>query len=345
MTDGSGVAHGVICLRNISRLFSQYEKPIDEVLDTLVHLLVEGWQYPDEACSKIEYENKEVMSVNYVETPWVQSADIWTFSRKAGRIDVRYVSEKPAADEGPFLKLERDLIETIASELGSYLERKQMERSRELQHRELELYASLLRHDMKNDVGIILGNVDAFRMLTVDVCEIVGELLVSTEAVCERMLSLLNAFGRSSKMAETNIIQLIRKVSEQAQEASMNLTISIDADRGTEDVRVPESVLLPMVFDNLFRNAATYAGEKPNIDVWVGRTDHEVQIVVSDDGPGIAEEVRAILFTRGGSTRLGGGLGLYLSREIVQAMGGSIELAEPEPGKGASFKIVLPMEY
>lgn len=345
MADSSRVAHQVVCLRNISRLLSQHEKTIDEVLDTLVHLLPEGWQYPDETCSRIIYENKEVRSVNYVETPWVQSAAIWTSNRKAGRIDVHYLTEKPAADDGPFLSLERDLIETIASELGSYFERKQMERSRELQHRELEVYASLLRHDLKNDMGIILGNIDAFRMLTVDVCDIVEELLVSTEAVCERMLNLLNAFGRSAKMAETNIVELIRKVSKQAQEASMNLTVSVNMDEGTEDLRVPESVLLPMVFDNLLRNAATHAGEKPSVEIWIARKNHEVQVVVSDDGPGIAEEIRDVLFTRGGSTRSGGGLGLYLSREIVQAMGGSIELAESKPGSGASFSIVLPLEY
>ena len=63
---------------------------------------------------------------------------------------------------------------------------------------------------------------------------------------------------------------------------------------------------------------------------------------VSDDGPGITSEVRDKLFQRGVSTR-GGGLGLYLSREVVMAINGSIELVESSSEKGATFKVLLPL--
>jgi len=62
---------------------------------------------------------------------------------------------------------------------------------------------------------------------------------------------------------------------------------------------------------------------------------------VADDGPGVAEEVRDNLFHKGVSTR-GGGLGLYLSKAIVDALGGSIELVDSEKGAGATFRILLP---
>jgi len=337
------VAHQVVCLRNITKLLSESEREPEEVLDTLVHLLPEGWQFPDITAARIVYDSKQLCSSNFVETPYVQCAEIWAFDRNVGRIEVRYIIEKPEADEGPFLRLERHLLETVAAELGSYFERKEMEQIRVRQNRELELYASLLRHDLRNDVGVLLGNVDAIRMLVSDRGEIVEELLVSTEAVCDRILGLLKAFGLSAKMAERNIVSLVEGVSEQAEEASMNLSVIIEVDPDAEELTVPESVLLPMVFDNLLRNAATHAGEKPTVNIRISRENDKVRLIVSDDGPGVPEEIRDVLFTRGGSTRVGGGLGLYLSREIIEALGGSIELEPPQPGCGATFSILLPL--
>ena len=67
-----------------------------------------------------------------------------------------------------------------------------------------------------------------------------------------------------------------------------------------------------------------------------------VIIRISDDGPGVSEVVRATLFQKGVSTR-GGGLGLYLSRQVIETMGGSIELVSSKSGEGAVFEIKLPM--
>ncbi|MHA2602339.1 MAG: sensor histidine kinase [Candidatus Thorarchaeota archaeon SMTZ1-83] len=343
MSADDRVAHQIVCLHNITKLLSDPERELEEVLDTLVHLLPEGWQFPDITAARIVYDSRQMCSSNFVEAPWVQCAEIWVLDRNVGKLEVRYLTEKPEADEGPFLLLERNLLETVAAELGNYFERKEMEQTRARQTRELELYASLLRHDLRNDVGVLLGNVDAIRMLASDRDEIVEELLVSTEAVCDRMLSLLKAFGLSVKMAEGNIVSLVRRVSKQAEEASMNLSVVIEVDDDAEELTVPESVLLPTVFDNLLRNAATHAGENPTVNIRISREGDQVRLIVSDDGPGVPEEIRDALFRRGGSTRVGGGLGLYLSREIVEAMGGSIELEPSQPRCGATFSILLPL--
>jgi signal transduction histidine kinase len=337
------VAHQIICLRNIANVLSDSESDAEDVLNTLVHLLPEGWQFPSEAACRIVFDSNQVKSVNHRETPWVLSSTIVSNGKPVGTIEIGYLSEKPEADEGPFLLLERNLLDIIASEIGAYLERKQMELTRERQHRELELYASLLRHDLKNDVSVLLGNVDAIRMLLSDRGELVEDLLVSVEAVCDRMLSLLTALGTSTKAPEKKIAELIRIAVKQAQEADMNLKITVDIDCRAEDLTVPESALLPMVFDNLLRNASTHAGERPRVNIRICTDDDKARIIVSDDGPGIAEEVRARLFTKGGSSRPGGGLGLYLSRKVVEALGGSMDLIDSPPGSGATFNILLPL--
>lgn len=343
MSSNSRVTHQIVCLRNITKLLSESEEDLEAVLDTLVHLLPEAWQFPDIAAVRISYNDKQISTVNFAETSWIQSAEIRANDRNVGMIEVRYTRETAEADEGPFLRLERNLLETVAVELGGYFERKEMEQMRARQHRELELYSSLMRHDLKNDVGILLGNVDAIRMLIADRDEIIEEILVSNEAICERMLDLLTAFGQMAKLAERNIVSLTQRVSKMAEEASMNLSINIDVVGNAKELDVGESALLPMVFDNLLRNAAIHAGEQPNINIEISKEGKTVRIIVSDDGPGIPDEIRDVLFTRGGSTRPGGGLGLYLSREIVEGLGGTIELAPSQPERGATFTILLPL--
>ena len=337
------VAHQIVCLRNVANVLSDSESDVEDVLNTLVHLVPEGWQFPDEVACRIVYENKQVKSANFRETPWVQSAFIYSDEKQVAHIEIRYLCEKPDADEGPFLLLERNLLDIVASELGSYFNRRQMGLTRARQHRELELYASLLRHDLKNDVGVVLGNVDAMRMLLSDRGEVAEELLLSTEAVCERMLSLLTTFGTSTKMPEKNIVALVQVATRQAQEANKSLRVTVNVTRGAGKLMVPESALLPMVFDNLLRNASMHAGDKPTVHIRICREAGKARIIVADDGPGIAEEVQAKLFTRGGSSRPGGGLGLYLSRKVVEVLGGSMDLIDSPSGHGATFRILLPL--
>ncbi|MHA1960253.1 MAG: sensor histidine kinase [Candidatus Thorarchaeota archaeon] len=284
----------------------------------------------------------EVTTANFEETSWVQSAAVWVSGESVGKLEVYYLGEKPKAEEGPFLFEERNLIETIAVELGGYIERKQIERIKDQQHNELDLYASFLRHDLRNDVGVILNNVDMTRMVFSEIDEVLEEVLSSTEAVCDRMMGIPTAFSRSADMAEQDIVSLILKVSRHAREAAGNLTVNVRVEDDVKGSRVPESKLLPMIFDNLLSNAAVHAGVSPTVDIHVSREGNRVIIIVSDDGPGIAEEIRDSLFNKGVSTK-GGGLGLYLSREVVRTLGGSIELVSSEHVEGATFSISLPV--
>lgn len=102
---------------------------------------------------------------------------------------------------------------------------------------------------------------------------------------------------------------------------------------------------LGQVVLNLLRNAddaSRDAGASP-IDLEVSETDGAVEIVVRDHGPGIAPEVQGSLFTPFVTTKGAGGtgLGLHVSRNIVESFGGSITL-ENAQGGGAVARIRLP---
>ena len=98
---------------------------------------------------------------------------------------------------------------------------------------------------------------------------------------------------------------------------------------------------------NLARNAAeAFAGKPGTLTIKVDRrpTDNALIITVSDDGPGISEEIRGRLFESFATYGKAGGtgLGLAIVRKIVLDHGGTIDV-ESEPGKGAVFVIRLPL--
>ena len=107
---------------------------------------------------------------------------------------------------------------------------------------------------------------------------------------------------------------------------------------------------LIQVLVNLLNNAVKFTREHGRIRLTARRAGNEVEFAVADQGPGIPEEELSLLFGRFvqlDSTlvrRVGGtGLGLYISKNLVDAMGGRI-WAESKLGEGAVFKFALPVE-
>lgn len=121
-------------------------------------------------------------------------------------------------------------------------------------------------------------------------------------------------------------------------------------------VRVPDDlppvrldyVEIDQVLSNLVENAVRHT--RPGTRIWidVGRDDTHVTFAVSDDGPGIPDDVRDRLFepfVRDGDRRRahrGAGLGLAVARALVVAHGGEIE-ARPRAGGGTVVRFALPI--
>jgi signal transduction histidine kinase len=109
---------------------------------------------------------------------------------------------------------------------------------------------------------------------------------------------------------------------------------------------VADRARLEQVLLNVLTNALVHAPESPDVVVRLRRLRQWAEIEIEDHGPGIPPDVKARLFSpfeRGGALRRRGlGLGLYISREIINAHGGTIEV-DSKPGDGATFTIGLPL--
>lgn len=102
--------------------------------------------------------------------------------------------------------------------------------------------------------------------------------------------------------------------------------------------------MLKLVVMNLVSNAMDAVGPGGRIKVDIRENERYGVLVVSDNGPGMTEELRRNIFNPFFTTKdKGVGLGLFIVYNIVKAHGGSIEV-ESEEGSGSSFLIYIPKE-
>jgi len=207
----------------------------------------------------------------------------------------------------------------------------------------LRLYNHMLQHDLRNDLQIMMSHIDAVEVLGLDTDDIISDLLKSLRATCTRMTNLVGAMNIESEISETKLIDMLRRIADSSEEIHKGLKVIVKGDSDTESISIPSHRLLANVFHNLMRNAAQYCGKNPVVILQVAEKDDRVLIRVSDNGPGIPKSIRSSLFMRGVSTN-GGGLGLFLTREILRACGGDIRLEVSGIGEGAVFMIDLPVD-
>ena len=205
-------------------------------------------------------------------------------------------------------------------------------------YQDLELYASFLSHDMRNDLQVLMTHTEAALMM-MDKDSQSFEYIQVVQAASERMVNLLDVFGRPAEEDETDILQIIKKAKAQAVKTHSGLTVVIE--NSATNTRIRSARLIQMVFDNLLRNSAEFSNNGAQVQIRLYQDDDMIRIEVNDDGPGVPNEIKSKLFTKGVSTT-GGGYGLYLSRKVIEGYGGSIELADRVGEIGTEFIIKLP---
>ena len=107
------------CLYGIARLAERFYDSMESFLACLVDFLPLSWQYPEITCARIVFEDQTYKSRKFKVTRWRQSSQIIKYNEQIGEVAVFYLEEKSAADEGPFLKEERALLDEVARRIGA----------------------------------------------------------------------------------------------------------------------------------------------------------------------------------------------------------------------------------
>lgn len=165
-------------------------------------------------------------------------------------------------------------------------------------------------------------------------------------------VSRLDAGQFDLQYQPTNLVMLAQQVIDQQRPSAGNRELLLETET-TELLVVCDAVRIRQVLTNLLNNAIKYSPPDSVISVRLRSTllpansTPAVLISVSDQGPGIPASEQERVFQRyyrsPGRRGEGLGLGLYLSREIVQLHGGQIWI-ESREGQGSTFMVLLPVE-
>ena len=232
-------------------------------------------------------------------------------------------------------------------------------------YRELELasehksqFLANMSHELRTPLNAIIGFSEVLHE------QMFGELnerqLAYVKDVLEagrHLLSLINDVldlakieaGRMElELSEVALPDVLRSAvsmhSERASRGGIELGLSTAPDEIT--VTADERRVRQVVF-NLLSNAVKFTPADGRIDISARTTDGHVEVAVADTGPGIAAEELETIFEQfeqasDGKQAEGTGLGLPLSRKLVELHGGRLWV-ESEPGRGSTFRFTLPV--
>ena len=193
-------------------------------------------------------------------------------------------------------------------------------------------YPEGMRSDDRDAITSILNASEQMTRLTEDLL-----ILARTDQVAAMKLAPLNL----SNLLK-DLVQLYRS---QAADKQVQITTVIEPDLTLQG----DSVCLTRAFTNLLQNAICYTPTGGNVELSLGRSGNRLQVIVKDTGVGIAKENLDKVFERfwradqarnyddGGS-----GLGLSITRAIIQSHGGTVEVTSGV-GQGSCFAVDLPV--
>jgi two-component system sensor histidine kinase ChvG len=244
-----------------------------------------------------------------------------------------------------------------ADEIGD-LERALAELTRRLEEhlRLTESFAADVSHEFKNPLASIRTAVDMaleveepeerrrfLEMVQRDVARM--ERLLTEAREISRIDAHLDDEGRTTVALDAVLAGLVE--SFRLRSDSTGVSFELTCEAGTVEVAGSADRLI-QVFENLLANAASFSPPGGTVSVGLRRAHDEAEVVIADQGPGIPDEHRELIFTRFFSWRPAGqqaghtGLGLAIVKAIVEGYGGTVR-AGPRPGGGAVFTVTLPL--
>jgi hypothetical protein len=327
-----------------------------EVCQQIVEALPPGWKYPADCVARLSLRGDHWQTANFKAAPWFLTAHVLADGQRVGVLSVHYREEKPPADDGPFLKEERKLIDTIAERIGFYVTRRDLRKA----HESLQSARSLSADRERAEWGVILDflrrtDPELLRRIT---RRMINYLDLSGVAEAEALLrKVATVDGSASDGAGDNVplrkaqIQDFAPVSEEAfeiaarnlgeEEMVSSIRTWIDEERSGFLIEVLEdqSKALSEVVESIERHRS-HIGDTSHLPVPFRRTlsaallrrlfsDETAYLNVAKDFVGIEDVydlVNHILYPLHGHGKLGGkAAGVFLAEQLLRKAGESSE--------------------
>ncbi len=206
---------------------------------------------------------------------------------------------------------------------------------------------SIVGHDLRNPLGVINNAVFFLKkQLEGSENEKVDrsiEIIENEIQTCKSIITDLLDFARGPRQPYMDLIEVDTLVEETVIKLSSLNKREVDMSFGVVESTRLDSQMMKRILTNLINNAfdATLLN-KESVSVSTRLEGEKVVIAVKDEGVGIPEGMKDKMYTPLFSTKNNGtGLGLYITRQLVEAQGGEISF-ETQEGKGTTFTVAFP---
>lgn len=249
-------------------------------------------------------------------------------------------------------------LKQAEEERAALIREQSARREAEEANRAKDQFLATLSHELRTPMNAVLGWAQMLRSMPLDdekraraVDAIFRNVQIQSQLVSDILdVSRVAAGSLSIDAAPVNLAAVIDEAVETMREAAAAKHVAIEVRRPDAPLElVGDAVRLRQVVWNLVSNAVKFVQPGGHIGITVRCHPDHYELVVEDDGPGIAPEFLPHVFDRfrqadGSVTREHGGLGLGLAlvRHITELHGGRVT-ASNRPPHGARFTVVLPV--
>ncbi|MFB6183951.1 MAG: ATP-binding protein [Haloarculaceae archaeon] len=240
------------------------------------------------------------------------------------------------------------LASHAATAISNIRSRERLERARndlETRKEMIEMYDSLLRHDLGNDLQVIEGYsevlVDQLDGSESDYAERINRAAESSATLIERVGDVVSTLERQAEPEPRDLQTILEGVVADVDAQYETLTVTFDPEDFAYAVYGGE--LLDSVFTNVISNAAVHNDGDVTVHLYAEEpSPDELLVGIADDGTGVPPEVRDDIFEMGekGPDSDGTGLGLGFVRALTESYGGTVDVGDSEYG-GADFRVTL----
>jgi signal transduction histidine kinase len=208
---------------------------------------------------------------------------------------------------------------------------------------EANLYLDIITHDINNVNTGALALTELLLMKTGDSEKALATRLIASINQSIKIIGNVSTIRRLHERREalksTPLDDIIRNEIHRFPNVKINYS-------GTR-VRISADSLVFQIFMNLIGNGIKFAGKKAVIDITVKDSGEMVEVIVADNGPGISDEMKPLIFDRfkrGKTSKSGKGLGLFIARALVESYGGRIwatDVVQKKPEHGVAMHFTL----
>lgn len=232
------------------------------------------------------------------------------------------------------------------------------EKEKELYNAKIDFFTNIA-HEIRTPLSLIIGPLE-YLMKTTSINNAYGEYLSIIEQNYKRLYALVTQLldfrkvdsgayklSYDSYQVKDTITKVACIFELSTRQKKINIDISSIPERMT---MVTDEEAFTKIISNLLSNALKYA--KSTISVTAAENDSEIIITVTDDGIGITDQEKTKIFdafyqvkNNSELNKLGIGIGLHMTRSLIQLMNGNIEANDRKDGKsGAAISVHFPKQ-